>query len=176
MANPVDHLRTVGAIVEDLRQIGFDPVLIGGMALVVLGSRRVTRDFDFIMANPGDQLERLVELFYARGLELASRLDQAGDVTATIASRRVATIRLRIDKPATVHFIHPETRLRVDALFDFPVPASEIAANATPRRIASSRFLIASEPDLLRLKRMAMVARAAPGDAEDVAFLESRTR
>lgn len=64
----------------------------------------------------------------------------------------------------------------MDALFDLPVPASEIAANATPRRIASSRFLIASERDLLRLKRMAMAGRAAPGDAEDVAFLESRTR
>jgi len=176
MADPVDHLRTVAKVLDDLRRIGFDPVLVGGMALVVLGSRRVTRDFDFVMASPGEQCERLVGVFYARHLELASRLDETGEVVATISSRRVARIRLRIDKPATAHFINPRTRLRIDALFDFPVSAAELAAHASRRRIASSFFRVASEPDLLRLKRIAMAARSAPGDAEDVAFLESRVR
>jgi hypothetical protein len=37
-------------------------------------------------------------------------------------------------------------------------------------------FEIASEQDLLRLKRIAKAARSAPGDAEDIAFLESRRR
>jgi hypothetical protein len=40
MAGPVDHLDTVGEIVEELRGLGLEPVLVGGMALVVLGSRR----------------------------------------------------------------------------------------------------------------------------------------
>jgi hypothetical protein len=37
-------------------------------------------------------------------------------------------------------------------------------------------FDIASEQDLLRLKTIAKTARSAPGDAEDIAFLESRLR
>src|SRR5207247_9206473 len=37
-------LETVGEIVEGLRALGLAPVMVGGMALVVLGSRRVTRD------------------------------------------------------------------------------------------------------------------------------------
>jgi hypothetical protein len=53
---------------------GFEPVLVGGMALVVLGSRRVTRDFDFVIAHPGNRLARMIELLYDRGLELVSRL------------------------------------------------------------------------------------------------------
>ena len=56
MAGPVDHLDTVGEVVEALRRRGLEPVLVGGMALVVLGSRRVTRDFDFVIAHPGDRL------------------------------------------------------------------------------------------------------------------------
>jgi hypothetical protein len=40
MPDEVDHLRTVGDIVKGLREIGLQPVLVGGMALVVLGSRR----------------------------------------------------------------------------------------------------------------------------------------
>jgi hypothetical protein len=55
--------QTVGDIVHDLRALGLTPVLVGGMALVVLGSRRVTRDFDFVIAQPGDRLEQTVGLF-----------------------------------------------------------------------------------------------------------------
>jgi hypothetical protein len=39
MPDPLDHLRTVGEIVDELRALNLDPVLVGGMALVVLGSR-----------------------------------------------------------------------------------------------------------------------------------------
>jgi hypothetical protein len=37
-------------------------------------------------------------------------------------------------------------------------------------------FDVASEPDLLRLKKIAKAARSAPGDAEDIAFLERRRK
>ena len=39
MPDPVDHLQTVGEIVQGLRGLGLEPVLVGGMALVVLGSK-----------------------------------------------------------------------------------------------------------------------------------------
>ena len=90
MARLADHLPAVSKIVREIRKIGFEPVLVGGMAMVVLGSRRVTRDFDFVLAHPGDRLESLVEAFYRNGLELVSRLDEDGNVSATIDNRRVA--------------------------------------------------------------------------------------
>ena len=40
MAASKDFLDEVAAIVKALRALGFEPVLIGGMALVRLGSRR----------------------------------------------------------------------------------------------------------------------------------------
>jgi hypothetical protein len=173
MAGAVDHLDTVGEVVEKLRGLGLNPVLVGGMALVVLGSRRVTRDFDFVIAHPGDRLAPTIDLFYDHGLELVSRLNDLGEVTSTIANREVAAVRLRLDAPATAYFFNPRTGLRVDLLFDFPIRAAELAEHATRITIHSHVFDIASESDLLRLKRIANAARSAGGDAEDIAFLES---
>jgi hypothetical protein len=146
------------------------------MALVVLGSRRVTRDFDFVIAHPGDRLARTIAPFYDRGLQLVSRLDEMGEVISTIANRKVGTIRLRVDAPASAYFFNATTGLRVDLLFDFPIAAAELAKHATRTKIRTHVFDIASEHDLLRLKRIAKAARSAPGDAEDIAFLESRRK
>ena len=74
MTGSRDFLDETAAITQELRGLGFQPVLVGGMALVILGSRRVTRDFDFVIAQPGDRLEGMLDVFYDRGLELASRL------------------------------------------------------------------------------------------------------
>src|SRR4029078_4831083 len=130
-------------IVDELRRAGFHPVLVGGMALVILGSRRVTRDFDFLIEHPGDRLARLVDVFYQRGLELIARLDAAGDVLATIDNGKVASTRLRLAQPASAYFFHPSTRLRVDLLFDFPVPAQPVAERATRMKILGHVFAIA---------------------------------
>ncbi len=176
MPDPVDHLQAVGDIVQGLRALGLAPVLVGGMALVVLGSRRVTRDFDFVIAHPGDRLAGTLGFFYDRGLELVSRLNEAGEVISTIAERKVAAIRLRLDAPASAFFFNAETGLRVDLLFDFPIPAAKLAEQATRIKIRGQVFDVAAEQDLLRLKRIAKAARSAPGDAEDIAFLESRQK
>jgi hypothetical protein len=174
MPNPVDDLHGVGDVVQDLRDLGLEPVLVGGMALVVLGSRRVTRGFDFVIAAPRDRLADTLDRFYDRGLELVARLSEAGDVLATIGNRRVASIRLRQDAPASAYFFNAKTGLRIDLLFDFPIPAAELAERATRTRIRSHVFHIAAEPDLLRLKQIASAARSKPGDVEDIAFLEAR--
>jgi hypothetical protein len=171
-----DHLDLVVALTDGLRRIGLDAVMVGGMALVVRGSRRVTRDFDFVISTPGDRLPEVVDLMYGHGLALVSRLDEAGNVTATIDSERVAKARLRIDRPVNASFHHTTSGLRVDLLFDFPVPAAGLVARAARLRLRGHHVLIASDEDLLALKEAAAAARHAPGDAEDIAFLKARRR
>jgi len=172
----IDHLHEVGTVVKELTDLGLQPVLVGGMALVMLGSRRVTRDFDFVVAQPGDRLGQLIDVLYDRNFELASRVNEHGDVTATISNRRIASIRLRLDAPASAYFMNPQTRLRIDLLFDFPIPAAMLADRGSPTKVRSYTFCVASEQDLLRLKRIAKAQRSAPGDTEDVAFLEARQK
>lgn len=168
------HLDEVGKVVEALTALNLDPVLVGGMALVVMGSRRVTRDFDFVIAEPGTQLQSLVDVFYDRGFQLVSRLSTAGDVTATIDNSRVATTRLRLDAPASAYFFNAASGLRIDLLFDFPIPAATLSAQATRLTVRSRVLQVASEADLLRLKRIARASRSSPGDDHDIAFLEAR--
>jgi hypothetical protein len=174
--DPADHLDEVASVADLLTGLGLEPILVGGMAMVIIGSRRVTRDFDFVIPQPGERLEQLVEIFYDRGLELASRVNRAGDVTATVDTPRVAVTRLRLDAPASAYFLNPKTGLRIDLLFDFPVPAADLAKGARRTKIHSRALRVASEEDLLRLKRIARRERSAPGDAEDVAFLEARRK
>lgn len=176
MKDAAGLLDDAGRIVAALTKLGLEPILVGGMALVTMGSRRVTRDFDFVVPAPGDRLAALIDVFYDRGLELAARIDNAGDITATIDNRRVAGVRLRLDAPSSAYFSNAKTGLRVDLLFDFPLPAAQLAAGATRITVRSHGFLVAAEEDLLKLKRIARANRDAPGDAEDIAFLEARAR
>ena len=62
----------------------------------------------------------------------------------------------------------------MDLLFDFPLPAATLARRADSVKVRSKAWRVASEEDLLRLKRIAQENRASPGDAEDIAFLEAR--
>ena len=172
--DPSDHLESVGKLATALTRLQLQPILVGGMALVVLGSRRVTRDFDFVVADPGEHLDELVSLLYDAGLELVSRLNADGEAKATITNSQVASLRLRIDRPDTASFYDPDGGLRVDLLFDFPIPAAVLAKHAVRARIGTHVLHVADERDLLRLKKIAAANRHAPGDAEDIAFLERR--
>jgi hypothetical protein len=175
-ADPAEQLVEVGEVVEQLRNLGLEPILVGGMALVMLGSRRVTRDFDFVIASPEARLEPLLDVFYGRGMKLASRVNANGEITATIGNRKVAAIRLRLDAPVSAYFFNPATGLRIDLLFDFPIPAETLRQGATRRKVRSRVFRVASENDLLRLKRIAAAHRRVPSDAADIAFLEARRK
>ena len=41
MAEADPHLAIVGAVCKEVTDLGLTPILVGGMALVMLGSRRV---------------------------------------------------------------------------------------------------------------------------------------
>ncbi len=84
MSGTLNYIEEAGKIVEELERLGFTPVLVGGMALVILGSRRVTRDFDFLVSSETPKQGLLLDVFYKRGFELASRVSKDGDIVRTI--------------------------------------------------------------------------------------------
>ena len=174
--DPLEHVDAAVEIAKALNDLGLTPVLVGGAALVILGSRRVTRDFDFVIGSPYDRLDDAIALFYDRGFELTSRLDEDGDVVATIDNPRVAAIRLRRDSPSSAYFFNRSTRLRIDLLFDFPIPAADLMKGATRIKIRSEVLHVASDRDLLRLKQIARAERAVAADAQDIEFLEARLK
>ncbi len=167
-----NYIDDVGEIVEALEKQGLTPVLVGGMALVILGSRRVTRDFDFLISSQTLDPKALVAIFYKKGFKLASRVNKEGEITSTIDNQNIAAMRLKLDSPSSVYFLNEKTGLRIDLLFDFPMKASEIVPNASKKKIQSYTFLVASKKDLLKLKKMAHKDRALATDAQDLEFLK----
>ena len=174
MAETKNYLEEVGSLIKALNRLDFKPILVGGMALVTLGSRRVTRDFDFVISKPKETLEDLVDTFYRRGLELAAKLDENGNVIATIDNPKVATARLKLDEPPSAYFLNHKTGLRVDLLFDFPLAAAELAKKAKKIKISSQLFHIACEEDLIRMKKIAKAGRSNSADDHDLEFLRKR--
>lgn len=172
MVKMADYIEDVGKIVQKLEEFGLWPVLVGGMALVILGSRRVTRDFDFLVSVNKEQIKSLTEIFYKMNFELASKIDAKGNITRTIDNAKIAEVRLHLDTPLSAHFLNHQTGLRIDILFDFPLPARELASRAEIKKIRSYIFRIASKKDLLRLKEMAHQDRSLATDAQDVEFLK----
>jgi hypothetical protein len=167
---PLRAFNEVAGVASDLERLGLNPVL------VLLGSQRVTQGFDFVVTRPGAQIDRVVDVFYRRGLELVSRLGTTGEVTATIDNRKAALLRLRLDAPASAFFFNPKTFLRVDLLFDFPIAAADLAINAVATKIRGRVLSVASAADLLRLKEIAAGKRQFAGDAQDVEFLAKLAR
>lgn len=170
-----DQLKLVSTVIKQLQTIGFSPILIGGMALVILGSKRVTYDFDFVISKQEDELlQALVDVFYKNKMELVAKIGPTNDILSTIDNPKMAGIRLRIDKPESAYFYNEQLDLRIDILFDFPLLADELIKGATIKKINSVNFTVASEEDLIKLKKIARSKRSKPGDSDDLAFLMSR--
>lgn len=165
------YFRKVSALWHSMESQHLTPVLVGGMALVILGSQRVTRDFDILVSFNDSTAEKILNIFYESGFELVSKFNNKGEVVRTINNKKVAGIRLKLDKPDSVFFYHHELRLKIDLLFDFPLPAHEVANRAHKIKVESRPMRIASIKDLIHMKELAYKDRLASTDAQDLEFL-----
>jgi hypothetical protein len=163
------HQIGCGVVGENAK--GFVPTLVGGMALVAMGSKRVTQDFDFLLSERAREERVCLEVIYKHGFELISKLDGQGEVVRTINNLNVASARLRIDQPKSAFFYHPISRLRVDLLFDFPMLAGDVLRRASSKKIRSFLFRIADKEDLIKMKEIAARDRQFAGDVQDLEFL-----
>jgi hypothetical protein len=171
MAASDDYLRTVGVLAGALDAKGFEPVLVGGMALVLLGSQRVTRDFDFLVSTQGPPTEELVRILYHHRLELVTKFNPAGEVQRSVDNVRIAVAKVKTEKLSSIFFCNRRTGLRVDLLLDFPLPAHQVARRAGRVKLGAGGIRVASPEDLMQLKEMAYADRRSASDAQDLEFL-----
>jgi hypothetical protein len=172
MARDVDPLKEIFPLLGALEEQGLQPVLVGGMALVVLGSQRITKDFDFLVSSK-EMSTDLVELVYRQGYELVTKFNKAGEVARTVANPKVAAARLKREKPRSVFFYDWKTGLRVDLLLDFPLATRGIAERAARIGRKPRVLRVAAPEDLLRLKVIAYADRKSTADAQDLEFLRT---
>jgi hypothetical protein len=170
MARSADPLTELFPLLSALEEKGLQPVLVGGMALVVLGSQRITKDFDLLVST-SELSTDLVERIYREGYELITRFNKAGEVKRSVDNPKVAAARLRLEKPRSVFFYDWKTGLRVDLLLDFPLPTRDIAERAAKMGKKPRTLRVAAPQDLLRLKEIAYADRKLASDAQDLEFL-----
>lgn len=171
MGNQINRVERIVSLSKALEEKGIYPVLVGGMALVILGSQRVTKDIDFLVSLKDLPVDDMVEVFYKHGFELVTKFNKQREVLRTVDNPRVATIKLKSDLPDSLFFFDWKTRLKVDLLLDFPLPASNIVLRATRVKIKSGSIWVASRKDLLRMKEIAYKDRRSASDAQDLEFL-----
>lgn len=169
-------LGAVGSAYDAMDRAGYSPVLIGGLAARIRGFPEVTEDFYFMVsaATPAEK-SAAVRLLHDHGFRVVIETHPTtGDVTRYIESKSEGAEYVEGSDPNVVFFWNPESAIRMDLLFDFPIPATELVLRAERIRIASvqSEIRVASVADLRRLYTTSYNYRRHPKDLRALEFLE----
>lgn len=168
----INPIPTVSRLLHDLDKLGYKATLIGGTALILLGSDRVTKDADFLMIKSAREQREFIQAFYKHGFEIISKMNEKKEVVRTVDNENVAFARLQIDQPVSVFFYNHTIKFRIDALFDFPYSAADVHARATKKKVQGTTIYIASIEDLIRMKEIAYAGRKKSSDLQDLEFLK----
>ena len=162
------------AALRALTSGGHTPVLVGGFAARLLGFPELTEDFDLdVGGKDPERKAAAVRLMYGVGFRLVSRLDdRTGEPAEFVGSEDDAAVHVRSADPSVAFFWEPSARVRVDLLFDFPLPAADLARRA--RRVAD--LPVASAEDLRDLYRTSYNYRRHPKDLRALEFVEAFLR
>jgi hypothetical protein len=146
-------------IVAALNAQSVDFVVIGGVAAVAHGSRRMTRDIDVVVRPSSENLSRLHE---ALSVLDAAQLIGDGKQSA-IGEADVAMVGLG----TTLHTVSPDGRLDIVGAPAGGAPYDDLHRRSVVAHIGDVEVRIAGLDDLLAMKR----ASARPLDLQDIADL-----
>lgn len=147
--------RALARLVSDLRDLGSEWALIGGLAVSARAEPRATRDVDVAMAVDGDQdAEQVVAMLTARGYLVETVLEHK-------AVGRMATVRLMAPGKGLKGVL-------IDLFFASSGVEPEIVENADLVEIWPGMSVpLATTGHLVALK----VLSSRPKDLEDITFL-----
>lgn len=157
---------------------GIEFVVIGGTALRLYNSPRVTHDID--LAIGALDVERVVALMYRVGYRMVTSVgDDSLSTCPTVAEAdewierqkpgAISFIECSNDESAEVPFERVDVSSQVDFLFELSIPTMQLRRRARQIEVSDLSFLVASVDDLIRLKEARPDRDAA--DEDDLRFL-----
>ena len=161
-----------------------EAVLIGGLALRIYNSPRVTHDMALVVR--GLDVDRVVELMHGNRYHFVTGLDErhayvclSGDEAgAWIEGARPSSLTfVGFDKPPSDRLVplgDVDVTTQVDFLFDLSIPYARLRERAQTVRLDEVSFLVASPEDLLQLKLERK--DKSPADRADIEFLRELLR
>lgn len=150
------------SIFASLAAHGVEFILIGGLAAVAHGSRRVTRDVDIVIRPEDENLARLE----AALAELGAVKLLPGAAEAPIDAADVATIALG----TSLHTRSPAGRLDIFGSPAGAAPFAKLWERSTVAPIGPLEVRISGLDDLIAMKR----AAGRPLDLQDIADLTAQ--
>ncbi len=167
------------AVLRRLHDRGIPAVIIGGVALRVHGSPRVTHDLD--VAVRLEDVVAVIDLMYAGGYCCARETTAEAVrmlLTPSAAKEWVETSKsgsmtfIHFDAPpaAEVPFARIDINTEIDFLFALSIPVLRLRENAKKIMFESLPVFVAAPADLLALKKKR--ADKSPADEADIAFLK----
>jgi predicted nucleotidyltransferase len=155
------------ALLRSLAEGGVDFVVIGGIALVLQGSARLTRDLDIVFASDPAHLDALGEVL----VEVDARLREVdGEVPFIPDARTLGNVELLT---LTTSSGWLDVHRRVPGIADY----ESVRERAERMDLDGVSVLVASLDDLIAMKRAAGRARdlADVGELEAIKGLRRRT-
>ena len=132
-------------ILERLVARGVDFVVVGGIAVVLHGSARLTQDLDVSFATDDTNLEQLGAVLIELGAKLRGVDEDVPFVPDARTLRRTSTLCLDTDLGVVDLLAHP----------DGAPPYDELRARAVRLNLGHFAVLVASIEDLIAMKRAA---------------------
>ncbi|MBN2352393.1 MAG: hypothetical protein JXD23_07480 [Spirochaetales bacterium] len=167
-------------ILRILHERGVPAVVIGGVALRIHGSPRVTHDLD--VAIRSEDVAAVIDLMYASGYYCA----RASTPTALrmLLTPSAAKEWVEASKSGSMTFVHfdaplaaadmPFSRIdintEIDFIFALSIPVPRLRENAKEIMFENFPVFVASPADLLALKKKR--PDKSPADEADIAFLQ----
>ncbi|TVR66612.1 MAG: hypothetical protein EA427_15905 [Spirochaetaceae bacterium] len=164
---------------------GIPAVVIGGIAMRLHDSPRVTQDLD--LSIPSSSSEAAIRTLYENGYVLVSDVTDTGATvfgtieaaldwmnTSNSGSLTLIERPLPVGNTTTCHVNHNDIRVesQVDLLYDLAVPFGRLLHEAEETTLTGVRIRYASARHLLLLKEARQ--DRSPADEADVAFLRAR--
>ena len=156
--NPVE-------LIERLSTRGIVAVIIGGIALRLYDSPRVTQDLDLAVRTL--DIDRIIDAMYADGYGLVVGVDNESVSLANEATTAESWIEMK--RPGSLSFVSRPSRraggeiivaphedidvlTQVDFLIDLSVPYSRLLQNARAFKAGNTELIVASPEDIIALK------------------------
>ena len=142
-------------------------VAVGGIATILHGVIRLTRDIDLVVDLDPVEARRAIEVLGSLGFtpSVPIRADEFAD-----PARRASWVR---EKHMVVLSLHdPRGYVAVDLFVEYPMDFEQLWARSEVMQVGETSIRVASLDDLIRLKREA----GRPQDLVDVGRLEQVRR
>jgi len=151
------------------------PILIGGVALVLHGSDRLTKDIDVAFQDAWEVLTTMYNLNF-KAVSALER-DKDGRMTkVTLFPDKTDAFEQTFNRK-TLTFIHEETKAQFDVWLVAPVPYLQLLDHSVAGDFEGQKVRVASLEDLLELKRIALKANPdRTADLADISFLEKKLK